>query len=569
MNVNLKVVRIKSKLEEMYKNKIDLTDVESESEVPDQFYTRAIAAQAIIMRCGISEDVAGKCITDGYHDMGIDAVYNDITQKKLFFVQSKWRKEGTGGISQDEMNTFVEGIKRVINCEFEGCNNKLYAKKMDIEDAIRNMNYQIEMIFCHTGNQKVSDYALRPVKELLKHVNGGESDELLVFSEIQLQNIYEYLANGQNQNNIILDDVLLNNWGEIDAPIKAYYGTISACMIGEWYKEHGNQLFDKNIRYYKGSTEVNQGIKTVLKTEPEKFFYYNNGIKILCRKIIRKIVYSNERKTGLFKLEGVSLVNGAQTTGTIGGVFCENPELVSNAKVLIQMIDLGASGENQEVQEDQAIQITKLSNTQNRIEGKDFASLDPEQERLRMELSLGGIQYLYKDGSQIEDPEHQIVLDETIVSQACLLDEISIIALVKGNVGALTENIDKTPYKKLFNGSTNSFTMYNGVLVLRAVESYIKENESNVTGRKKLVLIHGNRFLLHLALREIKNMDNFDDQYLDQEELRSIVNPICEKYWDKVYEIIEQYFPDAYPAYLFKNVGRLKEIIEKIQENNV
>ena len=84
----------------------------------------------------------------------------------------------------------------------------------------------------------------------------------------QLQNIYEYLANGQNQNNIILDDVLLNNWGEIDAPIKAYYGTISACMIGEWYKEHGNQLFDKNIRYYKGSTEVNQGIKTVLKTEP-------------------------------------------------------------------------------------------------------------------------------------------------------------------------------------------------------------------------------------------------------------------------------------------------------------
>lgn len=26
------------------------------------------------------------------------------------------------------MNTFVEGIKRVINCEFEGCNNKLYAK---------------------------------------------------------------------------------------------------------------------------------------------------------------------------------------------------------------------------------------------------------------------------------------------------------------------------------------------------------------------------------------------------------------------------------------------------------
>ena len=64
MSMNLKVVRIKSKLEEMYNNKIDITDVESNNKFPDQFYTRAIAAQAIIMRCGISEDVAGKCITD-------------------------------------------------------------------------------------------------------------------------------------------------------------------------------------------------------------------------------------------------------------------------------------------------------------------------------------------------------------------------------------------------------------------------------------------------------------------------------------------------------------------------
>lgn len=233
MSVNLKIVRIKSKLEEMYSNKIDITDVGSEKEYPDQFYTRAIAAQAIIMSCGISEDVAGKCITDGYHDMGIDAVYNDITQKKLFFVQSKWRNEGTGSISQDEMNTFVEGIKRVINFDFAGCNDRLNAKKTDIVEAMRDMNYQIEMIFCHTGNQKVSDYAMRPVNDLLKHVNGDDSDELLVFSEIQLQNIYEYLANGQNQNHIVLDDVLLSNWGKTDAPIKSYYGAISACAIGE------------------------------------------------------------------------------------------------------------------------------------------------------------------------------------------------------------------------------------------------------------------------------------------------------------------------------------------------
>ena len=38
-------------------------------------------------------------------------------------------------------------------------------------------------------------------------------------------------------------------------------------------------FLQKIIRYYKGSTDVNQGIRDVLTKEPDKFFYYNNGIK--------------------------------------------------------------------------------------------------------------------------------------------------------------------------------------------------------------------------------------------------------------------------------------------------
>ena len=382
---NLKIIRVQSKLDELFENKINLADALNDEDKENKFYTRSIAALAITMRCGIDYESAVQTITDGYHDMGIDAVYNDTTQKKLILVQSKWRKDGNGGISQEEANAFVTGVKRIINLDFSGCNAKLAAKQQEITSAIRNMDYQIEMIFCHTGSQNIDTYTLRPIDELLRQVNEDETTELLVFIESKLQGIYDYLANGQNSENIILDDVLLNNWGTVDFPYKAYYGTIP---VGEWYKQYGNRLFAKNIRYYKGNTEVNQGIKEVLKTEPDKFFYYNNGIKVLCKEITKKAAYSTDRNTGLFVLEGVSLVNGAQTTGTIGTVYAETPELLSSACVYIQIIDLGESNE------EQATQITKLSNTQNRIEGKDFASLDPNQERLRMELSLSGIQYL-------------------------------------------------------------------------------------------------------------------------------------------------------------------------------
>lgn len=549
---NLKMIRTQSKLDELFTSKIDLTDALNDEECQNKYYTRAIAALAIVMRCGIDYDSATQTITDGYHDMGIDAVYNDASQKKLILVQSKWRKDGTGSVSQEEANAFIAGVKRVLNLDFDGCNAKLSAKQAEITAAIRDMEYQIEMVFCHTGSQSIDTYALRPVNELLGQVNEDDTTELLVFVENKLQDIYDYLANGQNSDSIILDDVLLNNWGTIDAPYKAYYGTIPVAAIGEWFKQYGNKLFAKNIRYYKGSTEVNQGIKEVLKNEPDKFFYYNNGIKVLCKKITKKAAYSTDRNTGLFVLEGVSLVNGAQTTGTIGTVYAEAPELLNSACVYIQMIDLG------EASEEQATQITKLSNTQNRIEGKDFASLDPNQERLRMELSFGGIQYLYKAGAKVDTPERQITLDEAIVAQACSLDDLTITALTKRNVGALTENIDKAPYKLLFNGATNSFSLFNNVQVLRAVEHCISQNESTVTGRKRLVLVHGNRYLLHLIISRMQQTDGFTTHYIDATKIATLVSASFTEVWENVYASMEKHFPESYPAHIFKNVGRLR-----------
>ena len=270
---NLKMIRVQSKLDELFTDKIDLTDATNDEDRQNKYNTRAIAALAIVMRCGIDYDSAAKTITDGYHDMGIDAIYNDVSQKKLILVQSKWRKGGNGSISQEEANTFIAGIKRIINLDFDGCNMKLASKQPEITAAIRDMDYQIEMIFCHTGSQIMDSYALRPIAELLEQVNEDDTTELLVFVESKLQDIYDYLANGQNSDNIVLDDVLLNNWGTVDAPYKAYYGTIPVAAIGAWFNQYGNRLFAKNIRYYKGSTEVNQGIKEVLKNAPDKFFY--------------------------------------------------------------------------------------------------------------------------------------------------------------------------------------------------------------------------------------------------------------------------------------------------------
>lgn len=60
MPTNLRMLRIQAKLDELFENKIDLSDASSQSESTTKFYTRAIAALAIVMKCGIDCETAAK-----------------------------------------------------------------------------------------------------------------------------------------------------------------------------------------------------------------------------------------------------------------------------------------------------------------------------------------------------------------------------------------------------------------------------------------------------------------------------------------------------------------------------
>ena len=381
---------------------------------------------------------------------------------------------------------------------------------------------------------------------------------ILLFDEINFKDVYNFLANGQDQAGIDIDDVILSNWGKIETPFVSYYGTISATMIGEWYKEFGNKLFAKNIRFYKGNTDVNEGMKKVLMNEPDKFYYYNNGIKLLCKSIKRKAKDSTTNTTGLFALEGVSLVNGAQTTGTIGSLYMEKPDQISKAMVMIQIIDLS------NVDTETSTQITRLSNTQNRIENKDFAALDPEQERIRMELMFSHYAYLYKSGDRITNLDKQISFDEAIIALACRYSDISYAVTAKGNVGTLSEDITKTPYKALMNPSTNSFVLLNSVLYMREVENYLQtKKEQAKNNRERLVCIHANRFILHFVL--LSTTHEFETAVIEKENIREEIKGTVDVLVEKTTQLIDEIFADSYPANIFKNISKCKTLKEKLR----
>lgn len=193
---NINMHRVQMRIQEMFQGKIDMTDFPSD--INRHFETRALAAFALIMMSGLEASQASVQITDGYHDMGIDAIYLDETQKKLFVVQSKWRADGAGSITQDEMSNFAQGVQRVLEEDLAGANAKIMAKSIDIDAALTQMRYQIHAIFIHTGNQKANDYVLRPISQLMGKTN-DEISNILLFNEFNLKDIYTFLANEQEQ----------------------------------------------------------------------------------------------------------------------------------------------------------------------------------------------------------------------------------------------------------------------------------------------------------------------------------------------------------------------------------
>ncbi|KAA8501559.1 AIPR family protein [Mediterraneibacter catenae] len=557
MPSNINILRISTRFHELFEEFIDMRDFPNDQQ--SHFETRALAATVLMIKCGLDPSGASSYITDGYRDMGIDAIYLDDNQKKLFVVQSKWRNSGNGAITQEEVYSFVEGIKRILEFDLNGANTKIQSRKDDIETAITKIGYQIQAIYVHTGNENADAYTLRPINELMSRTN-DEVSTILGFEELTYKEIYTFLAQGSNAENIILDDVVLHNWGKIEDPYVAYYGIISASALGEWYNEYGNALFEKNIRFYKGRTDVNEGIKKVLLQNPENFVYYNNGIKMLCKSIKRKALTSTNNITGIFTLEGVSLVNGAQTTGSICEAYNERQEQVEKAYVMIQLIDLTG------VSEETTLQITKLSNTQNRIENKDFVALDPVQEKIRQELSFSHFTYLYKGGDEINDMRKQITSDEAIIALACLWEDLSYSTMAKRNAGALSEDINKTPYKALINPSTNSFHLINSVLILRATEEYLQSKKTGLSGKEYLVCTHGNRFIEHWILQELKNKEGFSERVIGdfEEDVRNIVDTMV----PLIIQQINTYYSESYPANIFKNVTKCKEIERHLLSGN-
>jgi hypothetical protein len=297
---------------------------------------------------------------------------------------------------------------------------------------------------------------------------------------------------------------------------------------------------------------VNNLVLATITDSPENFWYFNNGVTVLCASIDKAPAGGPERRQGTFGLKGVSVVNGAQTVGTLARALRQGKQSELDAvRVMVRFISL------EDAAEDFAERVTRATNAQNVIGGRDFVGLDPEQTRLRDDFSVDNLIYAVRSGEARPDPDKGCEFADAAVALACA-HSAGLATQAKREVSRLWDDITKSPYKALFNPQTNHLRVWRSVQILRAVDRELDRLRGGLDNRTKGYAVHGNRLIAHVVFAKL-DLAGIEDHTADWAPTLAQAAESTARVLHAMKDIGEAEY-GGYTASLFKNAtktGRL------------
>lgn len=264
----------------------------------------------------------------------------------------------------------------------------------DIADMIRECRSaidqsevdQIELVYVH--NLMESKNVRAELETACRHLSKGlkDSDITVSAKEIGIEEC-EKLYVARESGILVKDEILIPapiTFEETGPNWRAALISLPASWLYEQFHKHKQSLFSANYRGFLGVSKrrkINSAIKQTAEMLPENFWVFNNGITILT------LDYASMGNST--KLTGCSIINGAQTTGSIGQIDDKKHDL-SRVRVLARIVACG--------HQDTVRSIVRFNNTQNEITTWDQYSNTETQRRIYDEFKLLGHGYSLKRG---------------------------------------------------------------------------------------------------------------------------------------------------------------------------
>lgn len=262
------------------------------------------------------------------------------------------------------------------------CAEGKMAPKLDPSSDVRSLAETLQAIYDDLEQIRVYVITDRVAKSKSFKTRdiGGKAVRLEV---MDIERLHRHWSEGKPRDELIVDFVEVSGVplpcvfvpGENDDYDYALTA-IPAEALRLLYEKFGARLLEANVRSFlsvKGKG-VNAGIQNTLRSAPERFMAYNNGIVIVADEM--RLGKSDEGASGIAWLKGLQIVNGGQTTASIYFTKKKYPDIdLSRVRVPAKIIVMRAQDSAKE--EALVSDISRFANSQNAVRQSDLSANKP------------------------------------------------------------------------------------------------------------------------------------------------------------------------------------------------
>lgn len=158
----------------------------------------------------------------------------------------------------------------------------------------------------------------------------------------------------------------------------SFLGVIPGKVLADIYDKYGSKLLEGNVRSFLSTkVAVNKKMRATILNSPEMFFAFNNGISATAMDV--QIETTNQGKFIKFARD-FQIINGGQTTASISNARYKDKALLDNIYVQMKLTVIDES--TQEESDELIRNISRSSNSQNKVSDADFFASHPFHRRM-------------------------------------------------------------------------------------------------------------------------------------------------------------------------------------------
>ena len=502
-----------------------------------------------------SERLINDTIVDGTNDGGVDALLTDPNsdESNLVLVQSKFYQNI---LYEDVVNAITKMVRfynDMISGNYGSINQKVTRRFLNLNAEVSDESKVVFSFYTSAIKGGIRKDKLEKAFKALVPANTDKFELHVLYAEDICNEIKEAESRRPTveSGKLLMDES--NNY--LCYGDEAVIVNVSAFCIKELYGKHGLNLLARNLRYHVAGSTIDRAIKNSIKTDPDMFWYKNNGLTVICDDF--------EISGKQIKLKNFSIVNGGQTTYNL---FKSN-DLNRDRDFYLPCKIITVRGNSEDEKNLFALEIAKATNSQKAIKPVDLKANSPEQVRFSNSMRSNGIFYQTKRGEIVpkEFREDYLNTDLADTGKLCLAAIFQLPATSRTKPSLL---YNPEFYEPIFNGNQAKIARLTKELLY--IDYYFKnyflkkfdqKNQDNPNASELIPFAHNSRTI---CVAFAAFAARYKSGNIDMHKLATIFNNIREgAYGLHLYDIFRDIdsVNNFYPVELFANKDRFDIVL--------